>query len=191
MKEYIRTAIQFFEYLFTRPTHWIVTAPLYKIIFVWLIFYMSIGFLMTAGGVFSLFRTDLFFKESFFYSLFVLAIGGILIFYGASLLHLAIYNVYYYIRIMISGEIVDGKITKVKFIRQRDGGKNSSPSSYNFSVEYQAPLNGTNLFDITHSTSINQSHMYSDLVIEGQSIKVKYWKKDPRKAHVLWNKSYK
>ena len=65
MKELIRKGIRFLEFLFTRPTYWLVTAPLYKVILTWLIGYMFLGLLMTAGGIVAFWNLEVFFAEHF------------------------------------------------------------------------------------------------------------------------------
>ena len=187
IKNGIQLVIGFFQYIFSRPEYWLVTAHWFKMVLTWMVGYMLLGIVLTVGGVLGISCIDYLFTKDFLYMLLAVLFGGISLFYGLSLLYQAFYNVYYAFVIAFRGKVVDAQITKVTFRGKTVRGNDLS--KYNFLIEYSASLEDGKLFEISQGSSIYKSHFYSNLLQEGQILKVKYWKKDPKKAKIMWNKS--
>ena len=187
IKNAIQSGIAFFQYIFSRPEYWLVTAHWVKIVLTWMIGYMFLGIGLTIGGIYGLFCIDYLFTKDFFLMLLGTLCGGISLFYGLSLLYQVFYNIYYAFAIEFYGEVVDAKISNVVFKKKKV--RDTDLSSYSFTIMYSATLEDGKIYDIRQNSSINKSHYYADMIKHMQDVKVKYWKKSPKKAKILWRKS--
>jgi hypothetical protein len=187
IKKAIQLTIGFFQYIFSSPEYWLVTAHWIKIILTWMIGYMFAGIFLTAGGIYGLSCIDYLFTRDFFIMLLAVLCGGVSLFHGLSLLYQVFYNIFYAFAITFYGKTVDAQVVKVNFRRKKVRGNDLS--RYDFTIVYRAPLEDGQLQNITQGSSVYKSHFYADTIKNKKTIKIKYWRRNPKKAKILWYKS--
>lgn len=189
MNALIKQAIQFFKSKFERPEYWLVVDTRWSIFFKWFLFYGFLSIALIALGLFFLKSIDFLFSKDFFMALFGIASGGVSLFYGISLFHLAFYNILYYMNINFWGEETVGTIRNVRFKRKKVRGNDLS--SYSFEVEYNAFAPDNSPILVSIPTWVYKSHRYAKHIQNGKTVAVKFWKKDYKKAKVVWKKMSK
>ncbi len=187
MNSIIKKIIQFLKSKFERPEFWLVVDTPLAIIFKWFVWYGLLSIILIIFGLFMLQALDLLFSKQFFVGLFGGLVSGVSLFYGISLFYLALYNILYFLNIHLSGHETVGIIRNVK--SEYKSVRGTDLSSLNFEVAYKAQQMDEQPIFITIPTRVYKSHRYAHLIEEDQKIVVKYWKKDPKKAKVIWRKS--